>query len=85
MFKQLWYDKSKLKFYLKLTRSKRCSNLLHIKNLMYYDYKIYNLTTHKYILGLHKVEIFKKSIFHLYVAHFCKIEHFMQVIFLYST
>jgi hypothetical protein len=34
---------------------------------------------HKYFLGLHKVEFFLKSIFHLHVAHFGKVGHFVQI------
>jgi hypothetical protein len=30
-----------------------CSNLLHIENLMYYDYNMHNLTICKYLLNLH--------------------------------
>ncbi len=52
-FEKFWYHKSKLKVRLKLIGSKWCSNLLHIKNLIYYDYKIHNLIIHKYFLGLH--------------------------------
>ncbi len=52
-FEQFWCHKSRLKVRLKLIGSKWCSNLLHIKILMYYDYKIHNLIIHKYFLGLH--------------------------------
>jgi hypothetical protein len=52
-FEYLWYHKSRLKVRLKLTRSKWCSNLLHINNLIYYDYNIHNMIIHKYILELH--------------------------------
>jgi hypothetical protein len=30
-----------------------CSNLLHIENLIYYDYNMQNLTIHKYRLDFH--------------------------------
>jgi hypothetical protein len=50
---QLWYHKSRLKVSLKLTKSIWCSNLLHIKFLIYYDYNMHNLTIHKYFLGPH--------------------------------
>jgi hypothetical protein len=57
-FEQLWYHKSKLKISLKLAWSKRCSNLLHIKIWIYYDYNIHNMIIHKYFLRFHKVELF---------------------------
>jgi len=50
-FEQLWYHKNKLKVCLKLIGSIWCSNLLHIKILIYYDYNMHNLTIHMYFLG----------------------------------
>jgi hypothetical protein len=48
-FEQLWYHKNRLKICLKLIGSIWCSNLLHIKHLIYYDYYMHNLTIHKYL------------------------------------
>jgi hypothetical protein len=42
-FEQFWYHKNRLKIHLKITGSKWCSNLLHIKNLIYFNYNIHNL------------------------------------------
>jgi hypothetical protein len=47
-FEPFWYNKSRLKVRLKLTGSKWCSNLFHIKISIYYDYNIHNLIIHKY-------------------------------------
>ncbi len=63
---------------MKLIGSKWCSNLLYIKILIYYHYNIHNLILHKYYLGLHLVEFFFKSIFHLHVAHFVRLDIFCK-------
>jgi len=54
-----------------------------IKILIYYDYNTHNLIIH--FLRLHKVEIFKKSIFHLHVTHFGKVGHFVQIEIFFKT
>jgi hypothetical protein len=48
-FEQLWYHVSRLKICLKLIGSIWCSNLFHIKHLIYYDYYMHNLTIDKYL------------------------------------
>ncbi len=71
-FEQLWYHKNKLKVRLKLTRSIWCSNIFHIKILIYYDYNMHNLIIHNYLLRPYWLEFFFKSIFHLHVTHFVR-------------
>jgi hypothetical protein len=52
-FQQLLNHKNKLKICLKLNGSVWCTNLLHIKILIYYDYNMQNLTIHKKNLWPH--------------------------------
>ncbi len=78
-FEQLWYPKSRLTVCLKLIGSKWCSNLLHIKNLIYYDYNFHNLIIHKYFFRAPLNWNLKKINISFTCSPFCKIRHFVQV------